>query len=246
METTTQTENKMPKGVLRSILFVMLALVLFIIFISSAYFRLESIEVEGNKGLTKEEVIAISGIDQDANILSVSLDRTEERLLRDLRIESVEASRILPNKIRLIITERKPIFYATGSLGFLEIDRHGTVLAVHKSMNRMDVPVLTGRHLTDLYVGDVADEADLKQVSDYLAALPEDILKQISEINIQDPNRVYGYTTDSIYMDLGPIERLADKANLTSEMLTEITDKSLAVSSIHLDYAVPFMKLRSW
>lgn len=244
MEEESTTENKMPKGVLRSILIVMCALILLIIFISSSYFRLESIEIEGNKGLTQEEIIAISGIEEDANVLAVSLDRTRDRLLCDLRIENVEATRILPNKIRLIVTERNPIFYATGSLGFLEIDRQGTVLAVHKSMNRMDVPVLTGRQLSDLYVGDVCDDADLKQVSDYLANLPEDVLKQISEINIQDPHQVYAYTTDSIYVDLGPIERLAAKASLTSEMLHEITDRSLAVESIHLDYTVPFMKLR--
>lgn len=244
MEEESTTENKMPKGVLRSILIVMCALILLIIFISSSYFRLESIEIEGNKGLTQEEIIAISGIEEDANVLAISLDRTRDRLLCDLRIENVEATRILPNKIRLIVTERNPIFYATGSLGFLEIDRQGTVLAVHKSMNRMDVPVLTGRQLSDLYVGDVCDDADLKQVSDYLANLPEDVLKQISEINIQDPHQVYAYTTDSIYVDLGPIERLAAKASLTSEMLHEITDRSLAVESIHLDYTVPFMKLR--
>lgn len=244
MDAENKTENKMPKGVLRPILIVMCALILLIIFISSSYFRLESIEVEGNGGLTKEEVIAIAGINEDANVLSVGIDRTRDRLLRDLRIESVEITRILPNKIRLVITERNPIFYATGSLGFLEIDRHGKVLAVHKSMNRMDVPLLTGRQLSDLYVGDVTDDAQLKQVADYLAALPEDILKQISEINIQDVNRVYAYTTDSIYVDLGPIERLADKADLTAEMLYEITDNSWAVSSIHLDYTVPFMKLR--
>lgn len=244
MEGESTTENKMPKGVLRPILIVMCALILLIIFISSSYFRLESIEIEGNKGLTQEEIIAISGIEEDANVLAISLDRTRDRLLCDLRIENVEATRILPNKIRLIVTERNPIFYATGSLGFLEIDRQGTVLAVHKSMNRMDVPVLTGRQLSDLYVGDVCDDAELKQVSDYLANLPEDVLKQISEINIQDPNQVYAYTTDSIYVDLGPIERLAAKASLTSEMLHEITDRSLAVESIHLDYTVPFMKLR--
>lgn len=244
MEEESITENKMPKGVLRPILIVMCALILLIIFISSSYFRLESIEIEGNKGLTQEEIIAIAGIEEDANVLAVSLDRTRDRLLCDLRIENVEATRILPNKIRLIVTERNPIFYATGSLGFLEIDRQGTVLAVHKSMNRMDVPVLTGRQLSDLYVGDVCDDADLKQVSDYLANLPEDVLKQISEINIQDPNQVYAYTTDSIYVDLGPIERLDAKASLTSEMLHEITDRSLAVESIHLDYTVPFMKLR--
>ncbi|MBQ8682732.1 MAG: FtsQ-type POTRA domain-containing protein [Selenomonadales bacterium] len=241
---TDQTESKMPKGVLRSILTAMSILVLVIIFISSSYFRLEAIEVEGNKGLAKEEIIEISGIAEDANILSVGLDRTRDRLLQDLRIENVEASRILPNRIRLVVTERNPIFYAAGSYGFLEIDRKGTVLAVHKSMNRMDVPVLTGRQLSDLYVGDVVSDADLKQVSDYLANLPEDILKQISEINIKDPNRVYAYTTDSIYIDLGPIERLPEKANLTNEMLREITERSLAVQSIHLDYTVPFMKLR--
>lgn len=244
MEEESTTENKMPKGVLRPILIVMCALILLIIFISSSYFRLESIEIEGNKGLTQEEIIAMSGIEEDANVLAVSLDRTRDRLLCDLRIENVEVTRILPNKIRLIVRERNPIFYATGSLGFLEIDRKGMVLAVHKSMNRMDVPVLTGRQLSDLYVGDVCDDAELKQVSDYLADLPEDVLKQISEINIQDPNQVYAYTTDSIYVDLGPIERLAAKASLTSEMLHEITDRSLAVESIHLDYTVPFMKLR--
>lgn len=244
MEEESTTENKMPKGVLRPILIVMCALILLIIFISSSYFRLESIEIEGNKGLTQEEIITMSGIEEDANVLAVSLDRTRDRLLCDLRIENVEVTRILPNKIRLIVTERNPIFYATGSLGFLEIDRKGMVLAVHKSMNRMDVPVLTGRQLSDLYVGDVCDDAELKQVSDYLADLPEDVLKQISEINIQDPNQVYAYTTDSIYVDLGPIERLAAKASLTSEMLHEITDRSLAVESIHLDYTVPFMKLR--
>ncbi|MBO5244506.1 MAG: FtsQ-type POTRA domain-containing protein [Selenomonadales bacterium] len=241
---TEKSESSMPRGVLRSILVAMSGLVLLIIFISSSYFRLEAIEVEGNKNMTKDEVIAVSGIAQGTNVLSVGLDRTRDRLMKDLRIEDAEATRILPNRIRLVITERTPIFYAAGSYGFLEVDRQGTVIAVHRSMNRMDVPVVTGRRLNDMYVGDVVGDTDMKQVSDYLMGLSEDILKQISEINIKDPKRVYAYTTDSIYLDLGPIDRLSDKAKLTNEMLYEITASSLAVQSIHLDYTVPFMKLR--
>ena len=241
---TDKTESKMPKGVLRLILAAMIGFILLIIFISSSYFRLDEIEVEGNEGLSDQEIIEMTGIAEDANILSVGLDRTCDRLMQDLRIEHAEATRILPNRIRLVVTERTPLFYVAGGYGFLEIDKRGMVLAVHRSMNRMDVPVVTGCRLSELYVGDVISDDNLKQVADYLTGLSDDIIKQISEINVQDPARVYAYTSDSIYIDLGPISRLADKAALTNEFLGAITEDGLAVKSIHLDYSVPVMKLR--
>ena len=234
----------MPKGVLRSILAAMMGFILLIIFVSSSYFRLAEIEVEGNTGLSDKEVIEMTGIAEDANILSVGLDRMCDKLMLDLRIEHAEATRVFPDRIRLVVKERTPLFYAAGGYGFLEIDKKGTVLAVHRSMNRMDVPVLTGCKLSDLYVGDVVSDDDLKQVTDYLTGLSDDIIKQISEINIKDRDRVYAYTSDSIYIDLGPIGRLAEKAPLTNEFLGAITEDGLAVKSIHLDYAVPVMKLR--
>ena len=241
---TNKTESKMPKGVLRSILAAMIGFILLIIFISSSYFRLAEIEVEGNVGLSDKEVIEMTGIAEDANILSIGLDRMCDRLMQDMRIEHAEATRVFPDRIRLVVKERTPLFYAAGGYGFLEIDKKGTVLAVHRSMNRMDVPVLTGCQLSDLYVGDVVSDDNLKQVTDYLTGLSDDIIRQISEINIKDPARVYAYTSDSIYIDLGPISRLAEKASLTNEFLGAITDDGLAVKSIHLDYSVPVMKLR--
>lgn len=241
---TDKTESKMPKGVLRSILGAMICFILLIIFISSSYFRLAEIEVEGNKNLSDKEIIEMTGIAEDANILSIGLDRTCDRLMKDLRIEHAEATRVFPDRIRLVVTERTPLFYAAGGYGFLEIDKKGTVLAVHRSMERMDVPVVTGCQLSDLYVGDVVSDNDLKQVTDYLAGLSDDIIRQISEINIKDSAKVYAYTSDSIYIDLGPISRLAEKAPLTNEFLGAITEDGLAVRSIHLDYSVPVMKLR--
>jgi cell division protein FtsQ len=150
----------------------------------------------------------------------------------------------LPATIRISLTERQPIAFVASSYGFVQLDKHGVVLAAFKNLRQVNVPIITGIRLGNVYVGDQIDTVLLKNTLVYLAALDETTINQLSELNIKTPEQVVAYTANSIQIRLGNGERAAEKAKLTQDILVEINDKKIPIEYIDLNFASPFIKFR--
>lgn len=219
-------------------------LIAFFLFINSAFFIVGTVSVAGNKYITVEEVLRIAGVPEQINIFRLKTAEIKERLTNDLRVAEVQVERQFPATIAIHIKERQPLAFVASQYGFVEIDRQGIVMAALKNLKQVKVPVITGVRLGNVYVGDQVNNPGLANVLVYLAALDEETLNQLSEVNIKAPDDLVVYTANSLYIRVGDHQRLAEKAKLTGEILQEISAKKMTVEYVDLNYTSPIIKLR--
>lgn len=219
-------------------------LIAFFLFINSSYFTVGTVVVEGNKYITVEEVLRVAGVPERVNIFRLKTSEISERLMNDLRVSEVQVARKFPATITIQVKERQPLAFVANQYGFVEIDRQGIVMMAYKNLKQVKVPVITGVRLGNVYVGDQVNNPGLLHVLTYLSALDEDVLNQLSEVNIKSADELVAYTTNSVYIRVGDNQRLTEKAKLTGEILHEISAKKMAVEYIDLNYTSPIIKIR--
>lgn len=250
MRTLEKLENKRQQRQEPPKIFVLFLIALSImiagfLFINSAFFSIGSIVVDGNKYISSDDIIRIAGIDGNLNIFRMNTGELKKRLLCDLRIENVEISRKFPATIVINVKERQPLAYVANSYGFVEIDQQGIVLSAFKTLHKINVPMITGASLGDIYVGDKVDMPEVMNILPYLASLDETTLNQISEVNVGSQERILAYTLSSVHIRIGNTEQLAAKAKMTNQILKEIKDKQTAVEYIDLTYNTPIIKFKN-
>lgn len=226
------------------LLFSLIVVIAAFLFINSSYFTVGNVVVEGNKYLAKEEVYRIAGIPEHINIFRLNTSEIQSRLRSDLRVNSVDVSRQLPATIVIAITERRPIAYLSSNYGFVEVDKQGIVLAVHKNIKQSHIPIITGYRAGGAYVGDRIEDSQIaKQLLIFLSLLDEAAINQLSEVNING-ERLTAYTTNAVNIRLGNFERLEEKAKVLGNILVEVNQKKLNVDYIDLTYASPYIKVK--
>lgn len=226
------------------LLVVLMALIAGFLFVKSSYFAVGSVVIEGNKYIPAEEVYRIAGVPEKINIFRLNTTEIKERLTRDLRVAEVDVTRQFPTTIVVKLTERKPLAYAANSYGFVQLDRQGVIIAAVKNIKEINVPIITGIRLGNVYIGDRVELERLQPVLTYLSALNEATLNKLSEINIGSPDQIVAYTTDSIIIKLGSKDRMDEKAKLTQDILHEVSTKKMPVEYIDLSFNAPFIKFK--
>lgn len=239
-------ENKRPViGKLLSLLLAVLVLLIAsFLFVNSSYFNVGKVTIEGNKYISNEEIYRIAQIPEPINILKLNTSEVRDKLKRDLRIANVDVVRKFPSTIAITIRERQPLAYVASGYGFVEIDSQGVILAAYKNIKQINVPMITGIKLESGYIGDNVANDQMKPILEYLSKLEEPILNQISEVNIQAGGNIICYTVNSSQLKLGKAERMGEKAQLTNEILYELSNKGVAVDYVDLIYTSPFIKFK--
>lgn len=227
-----------------ALLLVFLSLIAGFLFINSPYFTVGTVVVEGAKYVSTDEVYRIAGIPDQINIFRLNTADIQRRLSNDLRLTDVVVSRKIPATIIIKLNERQPLAYIASGYGFVQVDRQGVVLAAFKNLKQVNVPLITGIRLGNVYVGDSVENGQIKNILTYLAALDEATLNQLSEVNIKSPEQLVAYTIKSIALRIGSTERLSEKAKLTADIIQEINNKKLNVEYVDLNYASPYIKLK--
>jgi cell division protein FtsQ len=88
----------------------------------------EQIEVNGNHVVSREAVLQQFVHDRNLSVLRISLDSRRSQIEQLPWVESASVQRILPNHIRVALTERTPIAFARTGNELALIDAHGVIL----------------------------------------------------------------------------------------------------------------------
>jgi cell division protein FtsQ len=103
----------------------------------------EQIELTGNKVVTREAVLRPFAQDRNRSVLQIPLDQRRAQLEQIPWVESATVHRILPNRIRVELTERSPVAFARNGNEVELIDPHGVILDRPQDME-YQFPVVTG------------------------------------------------------------------------------------------------------
>ena len=151
----------------------------------------DNIETAGLKMVARSQVMEVMGSDIGRNIFKVPLE-DRKRQLEDIPwVESASVMRLLPDKVRVSIVERRPVaFFRSGSKVAL-IDATGVVMDIPPRQKlAYSFPVITGIAESEpLSTRASRMKAYLKMVGD-LDANGANYSRDLSEVDLADPDDV--------------------------------------------------------
>ena len=155
------------------------------------YFTVHKLVVSGIHRVTKEEVLARSGLDRPANILTLRLGDMARQLRALPWVAEVTLTRKLPDTVLVRIREHVPRALITmGSLYYLS--ERGRAYKKVEAGEKPELPVVTGFTRADMVERPEFTRRDIEQVFALLDVLAERNdrfrVENISEINF-DPVR---------------------------------------------------------
>ena len=103
----------------------------------------DQIEISGNHIVSREAVLLQFARDRGLSVLRVPLDARRTALEEISWIESASLQRILPNRIRVELTERTPIAFLRNGTELALIDSHGVILDRPRGED-LQFPIVTG------------------------------------------------------------------------------------------------------
>jgi cell division protein FtsQ len=103
----------------------------------------DQIEITGNHMVTREAVLQQFVHDRGRSVLRISLDTRRGQLQQLPWVEQATVQRVLPNHIRVALTERTPIAFVRNGSELALIDAHG-VLLDRPDGEDLQFPIVTG------------------------------------------------------------------------------------------------------
>ncbi len=159
-------------------------------------FRIESsdnIQILGNSEVTKAELLSVFGGDMGRNVFFVPLSERRADLERLPWVETATVMRLLPDQLRVSVTERTPAAFVRSGNEIGLVDRDGVLLAMDPATmaaKHYSFPVVTGIEAND---PPSTRAARMKIYQRFIADLDssgERLSSQLSEVDLSDPEDV--------------------------------------------------------
>jgi cell division protein FtsQ len=123
-------------------------------------YKLIHIDVETTGGLRREKVLEWAEIPSNANLMALDIRAVRQRLLSQSEIGEAQISKILPNRLVIKVTERRPIarvvtnvIVGQGRALVYALDRNGVVIAPRPGEDFMRLPEIIGANLLEIIPG---------------------------------------------------------------------------------------------
>jgi cell division protein FtsQ len=153
---------------------------------TSESFAIDDVEFKGMSRVSSSDIEEVLTDLKGQNILLVSLDLYEERIRMNPRVERVGLRRVLPDKVSCDVKEREPVALIFADQ-FLEVDRHGMVMADDEYTAILDLPIITGLSRDAIEVGKINKDRRLQGALRALALCKSfggDFAEDISELSV--------------------------------------------------------------
>lgn len=152
-----------------------------------------AIQLEGNHHLTREQAMSVFGADIERNIFRMPLSQRKADLERLPWVEHATVMRLLPNRIRVNVTERTPVAFVRQGTTIGLVDASGVLLDM--PMDAAGDPHYSFPVLTGLNPGDPQStrKARMDVYRAFMQALREggqDTAESLSEVDVSDPEDV--------------------------------------------------------
>lgn len=218
----------------------------FMIFLTLLLFPIPfgQIQISGTRSITLEDVLFEGNVSTPINILQISTADLEERLTHDIRIQTVRVKRSSPFTISVEITDRKVVAVMQGEYAYIFLDKEGTVVQTEPSIKGMVFPMITGKKLGNVLLGDKLDDAQIHTALEFINGLTEDGIKIFSEVNVGNTDNLMAYTRGGISVHLKNGTDMEKKAALAESMVNDVKARGLSVEYLDANLAAPFIKLK--
>ena len=202
------------------------------------------IQVTGTNQLSSEDVVAIGDLGYPVNILRVRTGALEERLQKDMRVDTAHVSYALPLTLQVDVKERTAVVVVPSQFGFVALDRQGMVIASSPTIPDTTVPIISSVRLGNSLLGDTVESEGIRGAITYMMGFPEDKRKQIGEINVGDAEHIIAYTVDGLPIHIGDRSDLEKKAKITTDMIQDVSQRHVSAEFIDVNIKSPYIKTK--
>jgi cell division protein FtsQ len=191
--------------------------------------QVSSVTMRGNERMSRGEVLAlVDGLD-DANILTVDLDKWQTRLLASPWVEAATLRRVLPSRIDIELRERQPIGVARIAGALYLVDARGIVIDEYgPNYADLDLPVIDGLAAVPGDGVSAVDERRTRLAARLITALAPrpDLGRRVSQIDVSDAHdAVVILDGDTVMLRLGEdnfVERIQGYLDLEATLREHI------------------------
>lgn len=133
--------------------FVLLSIISIYILFSSTMFNLNNIELDGNKRLTREDIIKYGSISLNENLFQYKLNKIEKQLKENSYIKSVKVKRKFPNRLYIAIEEYEENAIISINNKYVVINKSGKILSEEEKVINKYIPIIYNANIEQCKVG---------------------------------------------------------------------------------------------
>ena len=163
-------------------------------------FRLDSsdnISIAGTNNVSRSQVLEVMASDIDRNIFFVPLELRKEQLEQIAWVQSASVMRLLPNRLKVVISERTPVAFVQVGSRIQLIDANGVIMDVPANQTtRYSFPVIVGMSENEPLSTRVARMKLYLQLVKELDSSGAHYSADLSDIDLSDPDDVKATVTD--------------------------------------------------
>jgi cell division protein FtsQ len=145
--------------------------------------------VRGHERMSTGEVLALIEGLRGQNILGVSLEEWQNKLLSSPWVESATIRRVLPSTLEITVRERRPMGIGRIGTTMYLIDHKGVIVDEYgPAYADIDLPIIDGLGASPQDGGSIIDVARAEFAARVIAALSSrpELAKQVSQIDVAD------------------------------------------------------------
>lgn len=202
-----------------------------IVYLQSPLSHVRTIHITGNKIMQDEEIIKLSGLEEETNIWKIKTEEIAGLISENPFVKEVEINRNLPSSLSINIVEHQIIAYLAKDGSFHPLLDSGQEVTLENRYQRGDAPLLIN------FSGDEMIQLISKQLQD----LPVNILRLISEVH-WTPEEENEYKVELFMNDgfivKGSIRNLSEKMVAYPSIVSQLDSKEKGI--IHLNVGAYF------
>ncbi|NLJ56399.1 MAG: FtsQ-type POTRA domain-containing protein [Firmicutes bacterium] len=230
--------KKIFKNKLGFIFLLIIANLSLILFLRSPYFTIGEISIQGTDKLDSGEVRLAMGVKEGMNIWKISPPVLRERILALPRVAGADVERVLPNKLRISVQEKKYLALVPYHSYYLELASDGTFTGIRYNYDG-ELPLINGLPQGQLEVGTkVVDPERGEIITIFLGALQNRPALPLAEINVEDPGKIIVYTNEGMEVWLGGKTDLAKKIEVFQHIHSHYFPLEDSINAGYLDLRV--------
>lgn len=216
-EKIIKKRNRNKRIIKFSLLFILFIIVI-LCAMFSPLFNIKAIEVNGNKIVTKNEIISLSKIQIEENSFKLSKSKIKKQIKENAYIQDIKITRKLPSTILIEVEEREPAYLLEYAGSYVVIDKQGYMLEI--KTEKIELPIIQGEvtETSNFVVGNRLCTEDLERLA-IISKIVElakvnDIYTIITGIDIGNKENI-----KLIFETEEKVAYLGDSSNMNTKML---------------------------
>lgn len=216
-EKIIKKRNRNKKIIKISLLFILFIIVI-LCAMFSPLFDIKTIEVNGNKIVTKNEIISLSKIQIEENSFKLNKGKIKKQIKENAYIQDVKITRKLTSTILIEVEEREPAYLLEYAGSYVVIDKQGYMLEM--KTEKISLPIIQGEvtETSNFVVGNRLCTEDLERLA-IISRIMElakvnDIYTIITGIDISNKENI-----KLIFETEEKVAYLGDSTNMNTKIL---------------------------